>query len=283
MFHFLFRRIVLAVPVLLGLTVVVFVMQVLTPGDPALLLLGDNASPQQVSALRRALGLDQPLPVQYAHFVGRLVTQGTLGKSIRTGRPVLVELRDRLPYTVELALAAIVISTILGVPLGVIAAINRGRSADVFTMAGAILGVSVPGFWLALLMMMFLGVKLRLLPLAGAGDWRHLVMPALPLAIPSMAVKARLTRSAVLEVLHQDYVRTARAKGLTERLVIWHHILRTALLPVVTIVGLQFSGLLGGSFITESIFAWPGVGRLAVQAVTTRDFPIIQGTVLLVA
>ncbi len=283
MFHFLFRRIVLAVPVLLGLTVVVFVMQVLTPGDPALLLLGDNASPQQVAALRRDLGLDQPLPVQYAHFVGRLVTQGTLGKSIRTGRPVLVELRDRLPYTVELALAAIVISTILGVPLGVIAAINRGRSADVFTMAGAILGVSVPGFWLALLMMMFLGVKLRLLPLAGAGDWRHLVMPALTLAIPSMAVKARLTRSAVLEVLHQDYVRTARAKGLAERFVIWRHILRTALLPVVTIVGLQFSGLLGGSFITESIFAWPGVGRLAVQAVTTRDFPIIQGTVLLVA
>jgi ABC-type dipeptide/oligopeptide/nickel transport system permease component len=167
--------------------------------------------------------------------------------------------------------------------MGVLAAVNRGRPADLASMAGAILGVSIPSFWLALLMMMLLGSRLRLLPLAGAGDWRNLIMPTLTLAFPALAVKARLTRSAVLEVLHNDYVRTARAKGLAERLVLGRHVLRTALLPVVTVIGLQFGGLLGGAFITETIFAWPGVGRLAVQAVSTRDFPIIQGTVLLVA
>lgn len=280
---YLLKRLLLALPVLLGLTVAVFAMQALTPGDPAVLLLGENASPRQIAALRTEMGFDQPLPVQYVHFLSRLVTQGSLGKSIRTGRPVLVELRERFPYTLELAITAVVLSTCLGVPLGVIAAIHRGRRLDLLTMAGAILGVSIPSFWLALLMMMLFGARLRLLPLAGAGDWRHLVMPALTLAVPSMAIKARLTRSAMLDVLHQDYVRTARAKGLAERLVIVRHVLRTAMLPVITVIGLQFGGLLGGAFIVETIFAWPGVGRLAVQAVTTRDFPIIQGTVLLVA
>jgi peptide/nickel transport system permease protein/oligopeptide transport system permease protein len=281
--RFLIRRLALAVVVLVALTIAVFAMQAVTPGDPATLLLGENASPQQIAALRTELGLDQPLPAQYARFLIRLVTQRSLGNSIRTGRPVLVELSERLPYTLELALLAVALSSLVGIPMGVLAAVNRGRPADLASMAGAILGVSIPSFWLALLMMMLLGSRLRLLPLAGAGDWRNLIMPTLTLAFPALAVKARLTRSAVLEVLHNDYVRTARAKGLAERLVLGRHVLRTALLPVVTVIGLQFGGLLGGAFITETIFAWPGVGRLAVQAVSTRDFPIIQGTVLLVA
>jgi peptide/nickel transport system permease protein/oligopeptide transport system permease protein len=281
--RFVIRRIGLALPVLVALSIAVFAMQTLTPGDPATLLLGENASTQQIAALRSELGLDQPIPVQYARFVIRLATQGSLGNSIRTGRPVLVELAERLPYTLELALLAVALSTLVGVPVGVVAAVNRGRPTDLLSMAAAILGVSIPSFWLALLMMMLLGSKLRWLPLAGAGDWRNLVLPTLTLAIPALAIKARLTRSAMLEVLHNDYVRTARAKGLAERLVLSRHVLRTALLPVVTVIGLQFGGLLGGAFITETIFAWPGVGRLAVQAVSTRDFPIIQGTVLLVA
>lgn len=280
---YLLRRTALGLLVLVALTVAVFAMQAVTPGDPATLLLGDSASPQQVAALRAELGLDQPLPAQYAHFIQRLVTQGSLGNSIRTGRPVLTELTERLPYTLELALLAVGLSTLVGVPIGVLAAVNRGRPVDLVSMAGAIFGVSIPSFWLALLMMMLFGSKLKLLPLAGVSDWRSLVMPILTLAAPTLAIKARLTRSAVLEVLHNDYVRTARAKGLLERLVLTRHVLRTALLPIVTLIGLQFGGLLGGAFITETIFAWPGVGRLAVQAVSTRDFPIIQGTVLLVA
>lgn len=280
---FLIRRLALAVLVLVALTLAVFAMQAATPGDPAVLLLGDNASPEQIAALRSELGLDQPWPVQYEHFLQRLVTQGSLGKSIRTGRPVLVELSERLPYTLELAILAVTLSTLVGVPTGVLAAVNRGRTIDLLSMGGAILGVSIPSFWLALLMMMLLGSTLHWLPLAGVSDWRSLVMPTLTLAAPSLAIKARLTRSAVLEVLHNEYVRTARAKGLSERVVLSRHVLRTSLLPVVTVIGLQFGGLLGGAFITETIFAWPGVGRLAVQAVSTRDFPIIQGTVLLVA
>jgi len=278
---FVIRRVLLAIPVLFGLTITVFVMQSFTPGDPAALLLGDNAPPQQVLELRRELGLDQPLPMRYGLFLERLLTRGSLGNSIRTGRPVLTELADRLPYTLELALSAVALSTLVGVPLGVLAAVNRGRPLDLATMAGAVLGVSVPSFWLALLLLMLLGVALHWLPLAGAGDWRNLVLPTVTLAIPSLAIKARLTRSAVLEVLPLDHVRTARAKGLREQTVLLRHVLRAALLPVVTVVGLQFGSLLGGAFITETIFAWPGVGRLAVQAVATRDFPIIEGTVLL--
>ena len=281
--RFVVRRFALALPVLLFLTIAVFAMQAFTPGDPAALLLGDSASPEQIRALRRDMRLDQPLPLQYVFFLERLIGRGSLGDSIRTGRPVLAELSDRLPYTLVLALSAVCLSSLIGIPLGVVAAVNRGRRLDLLTMVGAVVGVSLPSFWLALLLMMGLGVGLRWLPIAGATDWRSLVLPSVTLAIPSVAIKARLTRSSVLEVLHLDHVRTARAKGLREQTVLTWHVLRPALLPVVTVIGLQFGALLGGAFITETIFAWPGVGRLAVQAIATRDFPIIQGTVLLVA
>jgi peptide/nickel transport system permease protein/oligopeptide transport system permease protein len=273
---------VLAIPVLLGVSIGVFLMVAFIPGDAATALAGDTASPDAIARIRSELRLDEPLPVQYVRFLERLA-HGSLGTSIRTHRDVTVEILERLPYTLELAIAAVLISTTLGVTLGVIAAVNRGRPADAVTMGVAIIGLSVPTFWLALLGIMVFSLHFRWLPVTGAATAASLVLPAVSLSLHSAAVKARITRSSMLEILGQDYLRTARAKGLRERVVIWRHALRNALIPVSTIVGLQFGSLLGGAFIIETIFGWPGVGRLAVQAIFNRDFPVIQGTVLLVA
>ena len=268
---------------LIGVSIAVFLMVELTPGDPATVLAGDYASPAVIEQIRTELGLDQPLPVQYARFMERLVLHGSLGTSTRTGREVTTEILDRLPYTLVLALTAVVLSTLVGVSLGVVAAINRGKRADLLTMGGAIVGLSVPTFYLALLMIILFSLTLHWLPVTGAGSWKNLVMPAVALSLHSAAIKARITRATLLEVLGQEYLRTARAKGLHERAVVVRHALRNALIPISTLVGLQFGGLLGGAFIIENIFGWPGVGRLATQAIFTRDFPVIQGTVLLVA
>lgn len=257
-------------------------MVAFVPGDPATVLAGDTASPQAIERIRAELGLDQPLPLQYLHFLARLA-HGSLGTSIRTQRDVTLEILDRLPYTLELAVAAVLLSTVVGVSMGVVAAVNRGRAADLVTMAIAILGLSIPTFWIALLGILLFSLQLHWLPVTGAGSVASLILPAASLSLHSAAVKARITRSSMLEVLGQDYLRTARAKGLRERAVIWRHALRNALIPITTIIGLQFGGLLGGAFIIETIFGWPGVGRLAVQAIFNRDFPIIQGTVLMVA
>ncbi len=272
----------LAVPVLFGVSLGVFLMLELVPGDPATVLAGDTASPEAIAQIRHELGLDQPLPVQYARFLGRLA-QGSLGTSIRTHREVTVEIFERFPYTLALALAAVALSTASGVALGIVAAVNRGRAADVVGMGIAIVGLSVPTFWIALLMIIVFALNLRWVSVGGASSWSSIILPAVALSLHSSAVKARITRSSMLEVLNQDYLRTARAKGLTERAVVVRHALKNALIPVTTIVGLQFGGLLGGAFIIETIFGWPGVGRLAVQSIFTRDFPVIQGTVLLVA
>jgi ABC-type dipeptide/oligopeptide/nickel transport system permease component len=283
MSRFLLRRLTLIVPVLFGVSVVVFLMLQLVPGDPATVLAGDAASPEQIAALRRDLGLDQPLPVQYLRFLERLLLHGQLGKSTRTGREVLVEIAERFPYTLLLTFSAVVFSSVVGIALGIIAAVNRGRPTDFITMVITIIGVSVPSYWVALLMMLLFSVTLHWLPVSGASSWKHFIMPTITLSLGSAAVKARVTRSSMLEILGQDYVRTARAKGLREQIVILRHVLKNALIPVVTLIGLQFGGLLGGAFITESIFGWPGVGRLGVQAIFNRDFPVVQGTVLLVA
>ncbi len=280
--RYVLRRLALAVPVLFGVSLAVFLMIHLVPGDPATVLAGDTAPPEQIEAIRHELGLDEPLPVQYLRFLGRLA-HGSLGTSIRTGRDVTVEILDRFPYTLELALVAVVIATVAGVTVGVWAAVNRGRLADQLTMGVAILGLSVPSFWVGILMVMAFSLTLHWLPVAGAGTWQHLVMPAIALSLPSAAIKARITRSSMLEVLSQDHLRTARAKGLRERTVIVRHALKNALIPIVTLVGLQFGGLLGGAFIIETIFGWPGLGQLAVQSIFVRDLPAIQGTVLLVA
>ncbi len=281
MWRYVLRRLVLAVPVLIGVSLGVFLMAELVPGDTATVLAGDTASPATIERIRQELGLDQPLPIRYARFVERLVLHGSLGESTRTHREVLVEIMDRMPYTLELALGAVILSTIVGVSVGIVAAVNRGRRTDYGTMGAAVVFLSVPTFWIALLMILLFSLQLRWLPVTGAGTWQHLILPTIALSLHSAAVKARITRSSMLEVLGQDYLRTARAKGLRERIVIVRHALKNALIPITTLIGLQFGSLLGGAFIIENIFGWPGIGRLAVQAVFNRDFPIVQGTVLL--
>lgn len=282
MTRYVLRRLVLAVPVLFGVSVGVFLMIHLVPGDTAVVLAGDTASPQQIEAIRHELGLDQPLPLQYLGFLQRLA-HGSLGISVRTGREVMTELLDRFPYTLELALAAVIIATFVGVSLGVVAAVNKGRPLDHAIVGFASLGLSIPTFWIAILMIIFFSLTLRWLPVTGAGSWQHLVLPALALSLQSAAIKARITRSSMLEVMGQDHLRTARAKGLRERTVILRHALKNALIPITTLIGLQFGGLLGGAFIVETIFGWPGIGQLAVQSIFERDIPVVQGTVLLVA
>ena len=279
MSRYIARRFFYSIFVLIGVSVIVFLTLQLVPGDPAIALVGENASPQVIAQVRTELGLDQPLPVQYWRWLERIL-HGSLGKSIRTHREVIVEILDRLPYTMVLALSAVLLSTTLGVLMGILAATNRGRLGDHLTMGFAIVGLSVPGFWIALLMIMFFALYLRLLPVMGAASWQNLIMPAVALSLHSAAQKARVTRASMLEVLGQDYVRTARAKGLSERTTLFRHALKNALIPVTTMIVLQFGHLMCGAVITESIFAWPGIGRLAVQSVQGRDFPVIQGTVL---
>ncbi|HKW79128.1 MAG TPA: ABC transporter permease [Candidatus Limnocylindria bacterium] len=281
MWRYVLRRLVLAIPVLFGVSLGVFLMADLVPGDPATVLAGDTASPDTIARLRDELGLDQPAPVRYWKFLERLVIHGSLGLSTRTHREVLVEVWDRLPYTLELALGAVVLSTVVGVAFGVLAAMRRGHRTDYAITGVAAFALSIPSFLIALLMVMLFSLTLHWLPVAGADSWRHLVLPTIALALHSAAVKARITRSSMLEVLNQDYLRTARAKGLRERVVVWRHALKNALIPITTIIGLQFGSLLGGAYIIENIFGWPGIGRLATQAVFNRDFPIVQGTVLL--
>jgi len=282
MVNYIINRILQSLVVLLGVSVAVAAMTQFVPGDPAVAILGETASPDALAALRDEMGLDDPFIVQYGRFIERILTEGSLGTSIRTNREVLVEIGDRLPYTLYLTVGAVALSSVIGIASGALAAVRRGKPADVAVLVGTTLGLSVPSFWIALLMMWFFSVRLGWLPVAGAGSWKHLVMPMLTLALPSIATKSRLTRSAMLESLGQDYIRTSRAKGLRERQVVLGHALRNALLPVLTIIGLQFGALLGGAFITEVIFGWPGVGQLAVNSILQRDFPVVQGTVLLV-
>jgi ABC-type dipeptide/oligopeptide/nickel transport system permease component len=279
MFRYVLRRLMLAVPVLLGVSICVFLMASLVPGDPATVLAGDTASAEQVERIRRDLGLDQPIPIQYLRFLERLA-HGSLGESTRTHREVLLEIADRFPYTLALALGAVVVSTILGIAMGIFAAVRRGRAADYLTMGIAIVGLSVPTFWIALLGIIVFSLNLHWLPVTGARSPQSYILPIFALSLHSAAVKARITRSSMLEVFGQDYLRTARAKGLRERVVLLRHALKNALIPISTIIGLQFGSLLGGAFIIETIFGWPGIGRLAVQAIFNRDFPLIQGTVL---
>ncbi len=279
MLRYVLRRLLLAVPVLLGVSIAVFLMASLVPGDPATVLAGDTASAEQVERIRHELGLDRPLPIQYALFLERLA-HGSLGESTRTHREVLLEIADRFPYTLALAVGAVVLSTVVGITLGIFAAIQRGRAGDYLTMGIAIVGLSVPTFWIALIGIIVFSLTLHWLPVTGAREPLSYVLPIVALSLHSAAVKARIARSSMLEVFGQDYLRTARAKGLRERLVILRHALKNALIPISTIVGLQFGSLLGGAFIIETIFGWPGMGRLAVQAIFNRDFPLIQGTVL---
>lgn len=282
MISYLRRRMALGLVSVLGVSLGVFLMIHLVPGDPVLVMLSEFASPTDQDALRRELGLDRPLYVQYWRYLSAAV-RGDLGRSVRSNRPVLSEIAWRLPNTVRLALAAMLLATVVGVTVGVLSAVRRYSVWDHAAMVAVLAGLSTPSFWLALLLMTVFAVRLGWVPVAGYEGWRHIILPAVTLAAAPAAVLARLTRSSMLEVLTQDFIRTARAKGLPERRVVLRHALKNGLIPVVTVLGLQFGHLLGGAVITESIFAWPGVGRLVVDAILARDFPVVQGTVLVIA
>ena len=280
MLQFLARRLVSSIFVIFGVSVAAFSMVHLVPGDPVAIMLGERATPADVARLRGELGLDEPLPVQYLDYVSRAV-RGDFGESIRSGQPVLDEISGRTAPTVELSLAAMAIAVTLGVLMGVIAATSKSSAADFGTMAVSLVGLALPTFWSGLLLIYLFGLKLGWLPVSGDDGPRALILPAVTLALPAAAVLARLTRSSMLEVLGQDYVRTARSKGLPEDLVVYKHALQNAFIPVLTIMGLQFGALLGGSVIVESVFARPGLGSLAVDAILARDFPVVQAIVLL--
>jgi len=281
--RYLARRLAYLVPVWLGISVLAFALALLAPGDPVRQVLQaggiDAPSAEQVIAMRRELGLDQPGPVRYVRWLANAV-RGDLGHSIRTGEPVLQSLADRFPLTAALAIVAIVLGLLIALPIGVISALFRNSLIDHIARLGALVGASVPSFWLAYLLILFFAVQLRLLPVAGASEPRHIVLPALTLAIGAAASLTRLTRSAVLEELMQDYVRTARSKGLRERSVVVGHALRNALIAIVTITGIRLAALLGGAVIVETIFAWPGIGKYVVDSIFIRDYPTIQGFVL---
>lgn len=283
MLRYLARRLAYLVPVWLGISILAFALALLAPGDPVRQVLQaggiDAPSAEQVTLMRRELGLDEPGPVRYVRWLANAV-RGDLGRSIRTGEPVLQSLTDRFPLTAALALVAITLGLLIALPIGVISALFRNSLVDHVARLGALVGASVPSFWLAYLLILFFAVQLRLLPVAGASEPRHIVLPALTLAIGAAASLTRLTRSAVLEELMQDYVRTARSKGLRERSVVVGHALRNALIAIVTITGIRLAALLGGAVIVETIFAWPGIGKYVVDSIFIRDYPTIQGFVL---
>ncbi len=286
---YIIRRVLLTVPTVLGTSLLVFLILHLVPGDPATVIAGPTAPADVVANIRTQLGLDQPMLVQYWRYLSSAL-HGDLGRSILSRRQVSDEVAGAFLNTLELVLAARVWSLLIGIPIGVLAAARRRSIFDKLSMVTALLGLSLPIFWIGLMAMWLFAVKLGWLPISGRGGpmWtaaglQHLALPALTLGGVQVPALARLTRSSLLEALNQDYVRTARAKGLAERLVVAKHALKNAMLPVVTVIGLQFAGLLGGAVVTETIFSWPGLGRLAVTAILTRDFPIVQGTILISA
>ena len=273
-------RLLTSIPVILGVSVLVFSMLHFLPGDPVVIMLGEAAgSPERIAELRAQLGLNDPLPVQYARFLGNAL-RGDFGRSIRTNRPVFDEIREQAPNTIQLTVTGLGLAIVLGVTLGVLAGRFQNTGIDNFSMLLALVGVSMPSFWLGLLLIFFFALRLGWLPATGQGGLERLILPAFTLGIQAMAIIARLTRSNMIEVLNQEYVTTARAKGLSEHAMVVRHALRNALIPVLTVVGLQFGALLGGAVIIETVFARQGMGRLAVEAILAKDFPIVQGVVL---
>jgi ABC-type dipeptide/oligopeptide/nickel transport system permease component len=282
MVRYLIRRLALTLPVLLGVATLVFALIHLVPGDPAQSMLGEGASPEEVSRLRQNLGLDRPLLVQYQAFLTGLV-RGDLGTSFRYGTPVTHEIRDRLFRTLQLAVAAMTVAILVANPLGILAAVFRGGAVDHAAMTLALVGISMPNFWLGPLLAILFAVHLGWLPVAGTGTPSHLILPAVTLGAALAAILARMTRASVLEELRELYVLAARARGLSRTRAVLKHAFRNSLIPVVTIIGLQFGAVLTGTIITETIFAWPGVGRLLIQAINFRDYPLVQGCILFIS
>lgn len=275
------RRIVQVIPVLLGITIVAFILVRLT-GDPETIMLPPETPAEARAAFRREFGLDQPVWVQYAQFVGNAL-RGDFGRSLRYREPVANLFFERVPATFELAAAAMAISLVVGIPVGVLSAVRRNSWLDTFVRFFALLGQAVPNFYLGLMLIIIVAVQWRLLPTGGRGTPEQVILPAITLGTFLIALTSRFTRGAVLDVLRQDYVRTGRAKGLSEGLLLRRHVLKNAMIPVVTVIGLQVGALFSGAVVTETVFSWPGIGRLMVQAIYTRDFPIVQATVMIVA
>ena len=282
MFDYVVRRLFQVVPVLLGVTIIVFGMVHLIPGDPAEILAGSNATIEDIQSIRQKLSLDKPLMEQYFIYM-KNIFKGDLGTSIRTRRPVLEDMIPRYGNSLLLASCSVVIMLLLGITTGILSAVKQGSWIDYISMVISLFGVSMPVYWFGLMLMLVFSVHLGLFPTTGIGTFKHLVLPSLALGAHSTAVVARLTRSSMLEVIRQDYIRTARAKGLDEYSVILQHALKNALIPVVTIVFLRFGTLLGGAVLAETVFAWPGIGLLMIEAIGSRDYPMVQGCVLMVS
>ncbi len=302
--RFVTRRLLAMIPLLFGISLVIFTVLRLIPGDPVVIMIGaENATPDEVVRLRRVLGLDQGIHIQYVKFLGRLI-RGDLGTSLASDEPVSRLIWERLPATVELTLAAMTVALAIAIPAGVLSAIRKYSALDTAGTVVALLGISMPNFWLGVMLIFLFALRLGWLPASGRSEAvsaglvtlftsgspamlitavTHLILPAVTLGAALAAVVTRLTRSSMLEVIGQDFVRTARAKGLPGRRIVFHHSLRNALIPVVTVIGLEFGALLGGAVITETIFAWPGIGRLAIRSIVQRDFPVVQGVVLMIA
>jgi len=282
MLRYLTYRLFSTLLVVFGVSVMVFLLIHMVPGDPVDMMLGESARPADREALRHALGLDQTLWVQFSQFMSGLV-RGDLGVSIHSNRPVGELLLERAPATIELALAALLISVVIALPMGVLAAVRRNTLWDKGAMAFSLLGVSMPNFWLGPLLILIFSVGLGWFPVSGREYSGSLILPAITLGTALAAVLSRMVRSSLLEVLGEDFVRTARAKGMPERIVIWKHALLNALLPVITLLGLQLGVLLGGAVITETVFSWPGLGKLTIDAILRRDYPVVQGTILVIS
>jgi peptide/nickel transport system permease protein len=282
MIRFLIRRLLLTIPVLVGVATLVFALIHLVPGDPVQAMLGENASPEDVADLRARLGMDRPLYVQYASFMKGAAT-GDLGTSLRTSQPVAALIAERLPATFELAAAAMLAAVVIALPLGIVAAVRSGTAIDHAATTLALVGISVPNFWLGPLLAIIFSVSLGWLPVSGRGTPAHLVLPSITLGAPLAAMLARMTRASVIEELGEPYVLAARARGVSRTRAVLKHALRNSLIPIVTVLGLQFGAVLTGAVITETIFAWPGIGRLLIQSISARDYPAVQGCILLIA
>ena len=276
------RRLLLAIPTVIGVVTLVFSFIHFIPGDPVLAMLGENAPEADITALREQLGLNKPLYIQYIDYIKGLV-RGDLGFSLRTGRPVLVTVLSRYPATIELALASLALALLISLPLGVIAATKRNTFLDHLARFFSLFGLSIPNFCLGPLLIIIFSLKLNLLPVSGRGGISHLILPAITLGTALSAILTRMVRASLLEEIGKEYIRAARARGLPEYIVIGKHALKNALIPVITIIGLQFGTLLAGAIITETIFAWPGIGRLLIQAINQRDYPVVQGTILAIS
>ena len=279
---YVIRRLVQLLPVIIGVTLVSFLMLQLIPGDPAQVLAGETASPEQIEQMRENLGLNDPLPVQYVNFLSDLVKL-EFGQSVRTEQSVLDIIGPRYWITIELAVWSIMVSVVLGLTAGIVSATKRYSLADIGIMLLALIGLSMPNFWLGLMLIYWFSIQWGLFPTSGWGTWQQIVLPAITMGTAGAAMIARMTRSSMLEVIGQDYIRTARAKGVKERYVIYKHALRNALIPVVTVIGLQFGSFLSGAILTETVFAVNGMGRLVVDAIAARDYPVVQGTIIVLA